>query len=106
MDELFDLDLALTMPEDSNMELNKHHPDDQSTAAARHLVDEMPTVVMGGVGGGHCTVCMEGFRLGGAGKQVPCGHVFHENCISQWLSIHNSCPLCRGKVSGAGKVVS
>ncbi|KAL2229020.1 UNVERIFIED_CONTAM: hypothetical protein Sindi_1881700 [Sesamum indicum] len=91
MDELFDLDLALTMPEDSTAEVSKRQPDAEST---RHLVDEMPTVVVGC--GGQCSVCMEGF--GGVGKQVHCGHVFHENCISHWLSIHNSCPLCRRKV--------
>ncbi|KAL0315694.1 UNVERIFIED_CONTAM: E3 ubiquitin-protein ligase RDUF1 [Sesamum radiatum] len=94
LDEMFDLDLALTMPEDSTAEVSKRQPDAESMAAARHLVDEMPTVVVGC--GGQCSVCMEGF--GGAGKQVQCGHVFHENCISRWLSLHNSCPLCRSKV--------
>ncbi|PIN02137.1 hypothetical protein CDL12_25350 [Handroanthus impetiginosus] len=99
LDEMFDLDLALTMPEpdDSNMELNKHHSDAPSTEAVRHLVDKLPAVVMGG--GDHCAVCMEGFTVGGKGKQIPCGHTFHENCICQWLCIHDSCPLCRGVVS-------
>ncbi|KAL2229019.1 UNVERIFIED_CONTAM: hypothetical protein Sindi_1881600 [Sesamum indicum] len=91
MDEMFDLDLALTMPEDSTAKVSKRQADDEST---RRLVDEMPTVVVGC--GGECSVCMEGFS--GAGKQVDCGHVFHEKCISHWLSIHNSCPLCRRKV--------
>lgn len=101
MDDVFDLDMALTMPEDSVTELDKQRDDAQATAAARHMVDEMPTVVVGG--GEHCAVCMEGFR-GDGGKQVRCGHVFHENCIFQWLSIRDSCPLCRSKVSGAGEV--
>ncbi|KAK4432977.1 E3 ubiquitin-protein ligase RDUF1 [Sesamum alatum] len=97
MDELFDLDLALTMLDDSTVEVSKRQPDAESTAAARHLVDAMPTVVVGC--GGQCSVCMESFEIGGgAGKQVSCGHVFHGNCISHWLSIHNSCPLCRREV--------
>ncbi|KAL7093673.1 hypothetical protein ACP275_11G053500 [Erythranthe tilingii] len=106
MDEIFDLDMALTMPDDSTVELSKHRRDALSTAAVCELVGEMPTVVVGG--GGRCAVCMEGFQLdggAGGGKKVPCGHIFHENCISQWLSGHDSCPLCRGNVSGAGKVV-
>ncbi|KAH6806519.1 hypothetical protein C2S51_031350 [Perilla frutescens var. frutescens] len=91
MDELFDLDLALTTTEEENDETNDHQSDDTQATA----VDEIPTVIMGGGGGRGCIVCMEEFEVGGAAKQVPCDHVFHENCISKWLSIHNSCPLCR-----------
>jgi len=25
----------------------------------------------------------------------PCGHVFCENCITSWLTNHNTCPICR-----------
>jgi hypothetical protein len=27
--------------------------------------------------------------------QLPCGHVYHTGCISQWLACHCTCPLCR-----------
>ena len=23
-----------------------------------------------------------------------CNHIFHVHCISRWLKIHNTCPLC------------
>ena len=53
-----------------------------------------------------CSVCMEGFHQGedssssssssgGGNKRVPCGHVYHSECITLWLSHCNSCPLCR-----------
>ncbi|KZV25552.1 hypothetical protein F511_26966 [Dorcoceras hygrometricum] len=57
----------------------------------------MPTLV---ASEGHCAVCMRGFRVGGAGvTEVPCGHVFHVNCITQWVLVNNSCPLCRARLS-------
>ncbi|KAG5041638.1 hypothetical protein JHK85_014114 [Glycine max] len=33
-------------------------------------------------------VCMDGEN-----KQVPCGHVYHSNCITLWFEHCNSCPL-------------
>ncbi|KAL1567797.1 RING-type E3 ubiquitin transferase [Salvia divinorum] len=97
MDEMFDLDSALTVAEeDSMVEWNKYNLEAQfRMAAARLAVEEMPTTA---AGGRECAVCIEGFGSGGA-KQVRCGHVFHESCIFEWLSINNSCPLCRCNVS-------
>ncbi|KAL7134837.1 hypothetical protein ABFS83_11G052100 [Erythranthe nasuta] len=104
LDEMFDLDFSMTLLEDPDTELDKQRCDAQAAASARHMVDEMPTVVVVVGGGDHCSVCMEGFGLfdGAGGKQIHCGHVFHDNCIFQWLSIRDSCPLCRARVSGAG----
>ncbi|XP_024979798.1 E3 ubiquitin-protein ligase MPSR1-like [Cynara cardunculus var. scolymus] len=45
---------------------------------------------------GVCTVCMESFQS--SCKQAPCGHVYHDGCITKWLSFCNSCPICRSKV--------
>eukprot|EP00388_Colpodella_angusta_P009650 GDKJ01025578.1.p1 GENE.GDKJ01025578.1~~GDKJ01025578.1.p1 ORF type:complete len:288 (+),score=56.36 GDKJ01025578.1:37-864(+) len=28
-------------------------------------------------------------------SQTPCGHVYHTECISNWLKKCNSCPMCR-----------
>lgn len=41
-----------------------------------------------------CSVCMESYELGQTRKTLPCGHVFHSNCIDTWLRESSTkCPL-------------
>lgn len=42
--------------------------------------------------------CPPGVLYPGDGAPVvwgKCGHAFHLQCVSQWLSSKNSCPICR-----------
>ena len=27
--------------------------------------------------------------------QLPCSHLFHENCVFPWLEMKQTCPICR-----------
>jgi hypothetical protein len=43
-----------------------------------------------------CPICMEGLELGDAVSWSPnekCTHVFHHECIKEWLLKHVECPL-------------
>ncbi|GAV72272.1 zf-RING_2 domain-containing protein/zf-RING_3 domain-containing protein, partial [Cephalotus follicularis] len=42
-----------------------------------------------------CAVCKDAFERGNEVKQMPCKHIYHEECILPWLEMHNSCPVCR-----------
>ncbi|KAF2217719.1 hypothetical protein CERZMDRAFT_24972, partial [Cercospora zeae-maydis SCOH1-5] len=44
-----------------------------------------------------CLVCLCDFEINDvARKLVKCNHLFHKECIDQWLTTgRNSCPLCR-----------
>lgn len=41
---------------------------------------------------GDCLVCREGMEHG---KKLPCGHIFHLECLKSWLQHQQACPLCR-----------
>ncbi|PON45155.1 43kDa postsynaptic protein [Parasponia andersonii] len=126
IDQLFDLDEVLTLAEDSTHILLSHHHDniindddddhivldvDQelAAAAAQNLslmanynkppTDQTTTSVTVLDVEYSCTVCMETFHYTGGGQRIPCGHVYHANCIAAWLSVCDSCPLCRRRIS-------
>eukprot|EP00954_Amorphochlora_amoebiformis_P027861 1388427-Amorphochlora_amoeboformis.AAC.2 len=45
--------------------------------------------------GEKCLVCQCEYEKGEVLKILPCGHAFHNGCISHWLLDHPQCPLCK-----------
>jgi len=43
-----------------------------------------------------CSICRDNFTIGAINVvSLPCAHVFDRECVVQWLSQHNTCPMCR-----------
>ncbi|KAK8662041.1 hypothetical protein V6N13_091629 [Hibiscus sabdariffa] len=42
-----------------------------------------------------CVICLEEILDGVEASQMPCSHVYHQECILSWLEKSNLCPLCR-----------
>jgi len=42
-----------------------------------------------------CSVCWEDFKLDESVNQLQCEHIFHKDCITPWLELHATCPVCR-----------
>lgn len=52
--------------------------------------------VYGSLQGATCNICTD--VIGEGAGVLPCGHVFHSNCVDTWLSEHNTCPQCRAQI--------
>jgi len=42
-----------------------------------------------------CTICLENFNENEKLYELSCKHYYHKDCIDDWLSKKNTCPLCR-----------
>ncbi|XP_015874028.3 E3 ubiquitin-protein ligase RDUF2 [Ziziphus jujuba] len=70
----------------------------ENPPASKAAIESMPTIeiVESHVGlESHCAVCKEAFELGSEAREMPCKHIYHSDCILPWLSLRNSCPVCR-----------
>jgi hypothetical protein len=43
-----------------------------------------------------CSICLDEFIGGDSVRQLPCKHIFHDDCVGKWLVERSStCPLCK-----------
>lgn len=41
-----------------------------------------------------CSICLADYEADEDLCRLPCGHDFHDQCISIWIENHSKCPLC------------
>ncbi|KAJ0240972.1 RING-H2 finger protein ATL39 [Hirschfeldia incana] len=47
-----------------------------------------------------CVICLNEYKEDEMLRLIlPCGHVFHVDCVDKWLSYHSTCPICRADVT-------
>eukprot|EP00929_Paragymnodinium_shiwhaense_P101759 TRINITY_DN6491_c0_g1_i1.p1 TRINITY_DN6491_c0_g1~~TRINITY_DN6491_c0_g1_i1.p1 ORF type:complete len:136 (-),score=34.87 TRINITY_DN6491_c0_g1_i1:165-572(-) len=46
-----------------------------------------------------CAICQDGYEPGEDIKTLPCGHLYHLECVDQWLQVSKACPLCEKKIA-------
>ncbi|XP_077579936.1 E3 ubiquitin-protein ligase RNF126-A-like [Stigmatopora nigra] len=71
--------------------------------ADRERIKSLPTVSITEehVGAGlECPVCKEDYSVEENVRQLPCNHMFHNDCIVPWLEQHDTCPVCRKSLNG------
>nr|XP_043621515.1 E3 ubiquitin-protein ligase RDUF1-like [Erigeron canadensis] len=70
----------------------------ENPPASKSAVESMPVIEITGKeieSELHCAVCKEEFVIGTEGREMPCKHIYHSECIIPWLNLRNSCPVCR-----------
>ncbi|KAL0144902.1 hypothetical protein V8B55DRAFT_1456862 [Mucor lusitanicus] len=45
-----------------------------------------------------CAVCKDQFESQEQVIELPCEHIFHDECIKPWLKLNSTCPVCRHSV--------
>jgi len=68
--------------------------------ASKQVIDQLPMKkitkdIVSKEGAQECSVCKEEFKEEEDVKEMPCKHLFHNDCLLPWLKQHNSCPTCR-----------
>eukprot|EP00123_Amoebidium_parasiticum_P007839 comp18400_c0_seq1/m.19598 comp18400_c0_seq1/g.19598 ORF comp18400_c0_seq1/g.19598 comp18400_c0_seq1/m.19598 type:complete len:145 (-) comp18400_c0_seq1:109-543(-) len=70
----------------------------QQPPASKAVIDTLPTFKITAeefAKGASCAVCMEAFPLNAHPTRLPCFHLYHRECVVEWLKRHNNCPTCR-----------
>ncbi|KAK4849746.1 hypothetical protein QYF36_000483 [Acer negundo] len=70
----------------------------ENLPASKAAIESMPTIEISlnhTSAETHCAVCKEAFELGTSAREMPCKHIYHQDCILPWLASRNSCPVCR-----------
>ncbi|GLT94982.1 hypothetical protein SLE2022_126890 [Rubroshorea leprosula] len=70
------------------------------------VIQTFPTMVYSevkhhkiGKGALECAVCLSEFEDHETLRLIPkCDHVFHSDCIDEWLASHTTCPVCRANL--------
>lgn len=50
---------------------------------------------------GRCVICMSDFAMGDPIRFLPCMHIYHKDCIEDWLVRSFTCPSCMEPVEAA-----
>jgi hypothetical protein len=45
-----------------------------------------------------CLICAETYEIGCVVIPLPCGHLYHSTCVTDWLCRQCTCPVCRYEI--------
>ena len=48
-----------------------------------------------------CSICLDDFEDGEQVRELRCHHIFHVQCVDEWLRTKDACPLCNRAIAGS-----
>lgn len=69
-----------------------------SEIGRRNAVDELSLQLEDS----ECCICLSVYNEGAELCMLPCNHRFHYGCLSRWLRINATCPLCKFNIKAKG----
>ena len=87
-----------------------HDPRAQQQGATDDIIATLPLVIISrdhlrqNLGEENaCAICLNEMVLGEEARILQCKHLFHKQCVDEWLRVNATCPTCRMSVlSGSG----
>ena len=54
-----------------------------------------------------CAICLSFVKIGSKYKSLRCSHVYHEECIKNWVVYKNkqTCPMCNSMILGMNEMI-
>jgi hypothetical protein len=72
-----------------------HEPDRRISRVIQRPIATLPLLtVLNHYQNEECCICLDIDNIQ-IWVLLPCGHKFHNSCISRWLVAHHTCPVCR-----------
>jgi hypothetical protein len=71
-------------------QLQENQTEKSTIPASKDIINNLPEIESSGK---ECNICIEEFKK--RAVQLPCKHLFHQQCIVPWLNYNHTCPLCR-----------
>jgi Ring finger domain len=47
----------------------------------------------------NCSICLDEFLAESQLYTIPCKHLFHKECLEDWVAENYKCPVCRGEIA-------
>jgi len=91
-------------PQQQRQQTQPEAPPPPPPAASKHFRDNLPLAQVTAddlvldLNNKECVICFDEHIIGQTACKLPCGHIFHPECLKDWLAKQASCPICRYEV--------